>query len=139
MQPLQTSYPKVTTAILACSAISAGIGLSLRTYLNPVRISTLGLRSPLGPESIFAIALLLILWVRAGGGAAGVRPKTSVATVFLFPSLLILLIAGTFMHGLSAPFLSDDYIIINTPFIDVAGLRQLLQTPGGDGSYRPLA
>ena len=122
--------------ILGCAAAVAVIGLGLRAFIGPYRIARLGVNSPLDCEGLFAVALLLILWVRSTGASVE-RPDTSGASLFYLP-LLLLLILAVLANNPAAPFLSDDYILVQTSFASPAQALALFLNPGGDGSFRPL-
>lgn len=121
--------------LLGCAAAVAATGLGVRAFAEPYRFAGLSVISPLDCKSLFAIALLLILWIRGAGLIE--RPKISEASLFYLP-LLLLLISAVFANNLAAPFLSDDYILVQTPFANPAQALALFLNPGGDGSFRPL-
>jgi hypothetical protein len=123
--------------ILGILAALSAIGLSLRAYLGPGAIAAIRLGSPLGCESALSASLLLILVARSNGPTPEGRTNRAGIPAYWGPALLVL-IAGIFVVNLTAPFLSDDYILIQMPSIHETHIWSLFQTPGGDGSFRPL-
>src|SRR6185312_10862283 len=59
------SRSRAIRVVLAFFAIFAAAGLGLRMYLGPTHIGNLSIGSPLGCESLFAIAILLIVCLRS--------------------------------------------------------------------------
>jgi len=122
---------------LAFIAICAAVVVGLRMYLRPAHIGKLSIGSPLGCESLFAIAILLIVCLRSKIEAPDYHRGNSLPTMICVV-VMVVLVATLFAGNLTAPFLSDDYILIQAPRVDAARIVALFTHGGGDGSFRPL-
>lgn len=104
--------------------------------MGPFTIGPLRFASPMGAESVFAAALLVLVLTRCEVAPAvpGKTPPFAVAP--LLAALTV--VAAAYIPSLWNPFLSDDYILVSRATLDPARILAVFHTPGGDGSFRPL-
>lgn len=107
-------------------------GVGLRAFLGPTHILGVSLNSPLGCETCLAVCLLIVGWLQTVHNkvfAIRVPQHTLLLTIGL-----VVAISLVFTGNLNAPFLSDDYILINIPVRPGIWFT----SAGGDGSFRPI-
>lgn len=90
--------------------------------------------SPLNAEGIFALSVLLAMFVHAGGNSPA-NPRES----FDWPGLasLAAMVAAAFAFSSHDYFLSDDFIMLRHARESAFTIRSYT-TGGGDGFFRPL-
>jgi hypothetical protein len=122
-------------------ATVAVIILAVRAAVGPFQLWGFHTKvnSPFVAESVYWFAFLgLLLFLHQSGP----QPQTNNDTARNFPSSWLLpalcVIALAFVRNLADPFLSDDYIILNSPPFTWQTFLAALHRPGGDGSFRPL-
>ena len=118
-------------------AVFATAVIAIRAVFGPLQIGSVSLSSPLGPESLFAACLLLLVFLRAKNQFA-TQPSAPSRSQGWHVALLAAAVIAAFAPNLTAPFLSDDYILVQTPTLQMRQVWQWFALPGGDGSYRPL-
>ena len=118
-------------------AVFATAVIAIRAVFGPLQIGSVSLSSPLGPESLFAACLLLLVFLRAKNQFA-TQPSAPSRSQGWHVALLAAAVIAAFAPNLTAPFLSDDYILVQTPTLQMKQVWQWFALPGGDGSYRPL-
>jgi hypothetical protein len=127
--------------VLACIAAVAVVILAFRSALGPFTLWGVHVlvNSPFRSESVFWLAIFGLFWFRR---QSKVITESGQSTVARFPAIhltfVLCVIAAAFARNLADPFLSDDYIILSLPPFHWKAFLSGLDTPGGDGSFRPL-
>ncbi len=146
--PRESSTSKLVTALpslrkfegfLVALATVAAIVLTVRAAAGPFQIwgiSTL-VNSPFASENVLWAAVFGLLCLRY---RPAMNPTPNGATEFPRPflALALFVIAVAFVRNLADPFLSDDYIILNSSPFNWQAFLATLNRAGGDGSFRPL-
>jgi hypothetical protein len=123
--------------LLVILAVS-GTAIALRTLAPAVYRFKVG--GPVNPESWFAVALILSIFVSANRGQQRVPTRkqpfgrNDIAAVFG----LTLLTAAGFWRALPSYFLSDDFILLEYARTFHGEFRSLFAHGGGDGFFRPI-
>jgi hypothetical protein len=139
---------------LAAVSLTAALALSVRAMAGPLVVGALHFASPMGMESLFAGVFLAVVLLQTQRSTAPVAIAQSAARLRIAPLLLALaIVAAAYIPSLWDPFLSDDYILVSRATLDPArilavfhtpggrdtiGAGAALNTPGNDGSFRPL-
>jgi hypothetical protein len=138
------------TAVL----LAAALAISVRALMGPLALGPVRFASPIGMESLFAGVFLVVVLLQTQrstvlDGIAESAKRLRVAT--LLAALAV--VAAAYVSSLWNPFLSDDYILVSRATLDPArllavfhspaggdgiGAGAALNTPGNDGSFRPL-
>ncbi len=123
---------------IAALALS-GILTAARAWIGPLD-SPVHLHSPLNAESIFGLALMILIGVRAIPGeraqASGGRDDV---WVYLWTGLgLAAAVLAVFWRTTGWYFLSDDFILLKYAAHPAQYLWPTFTKAGGDGFYRPL-
>jgi hypothetical protein len=95
---------------------------------------------PINAESVFGLALVLGLLLRADamGAGAEVGRRALNARDALALTTIALLAAGVFARSADLYFLSDDFVLLKHAKTFWTAFPGIFVTPGGDGFYRPL-
>lgn len=122
---------------LAATLVVTGLILVARLSAGPLRF-WVPVNSPLGLETVFSLAALLLLGIRGHRETAGQETarRTLDRADFLVALALTLITLAAFARSAGDYFLSDDFILLshaaNTNF------KNLFTSPGGDGFFRPV-
>jgi hypothetical protein len=132
---LSSFLPRWAAIATAASAIAI---LVLRSAFGPFQAPGIhtAVHSPFTAETLFWLAILALLFFTKPQAADRLTESTLFPLRYLFIALCI--VAFAFSRNLADPFLSDDYIILNTPSFHWSTFLSALHRAGGDGSYRPL-
>jgi len=95
---------------------------------------------PINAESVFGLALVLGLLLRAEavGAGAEIGRRALNGRDALALTTIALLAAGVFARSADLYFLSDDFVLLKHAKTFWTAFPGIFVTPGGDGFYRPL-
>ncbi len=127
---------RTATALLWGVLILSGIVLAARTALGPFQFQ-ISVGSPLNAESIFGVALILILAMRAIPAPRKESGSFDRGDALVCAGIAALT-ALVFSRSASWSFLSDDFILIKYALQPAHHLKTTFTTGGGDGFFRPL-
>jgi hypothetical protein len=142
--PSSNSFERLTgflRIVLVCTAAVAVVILAFRSAIGPFPLWGIHVmvNSPFRSESVFWLAIFGLFWFCRQSEAI---PESGQSIVARFPAIpltiVLCLIAAAFARNLADPFLSDDYILLSSPPFNWKAFLSALDTPGGDGSFRPL-
>jgi len=121
------------TALLAALILSM-LAFSVRSFCGPFRIGSISVGSPVNAESIFGIALTLLLIARGRARPLSVRAREPLLRQGLLAVLVVILVYLSFYSIQRSYFLSDDFPLVQN------SQRYIDQFPMQTGNvfFRPI-